>query len=372
MNGLRRFTLTGLAGLLLVAACSEPPVGSITGKVSIEGEGIDGVTVTLSTGLTTTTSGGGSFRFDGVEAGPYTVTISGLPSDANFRLTSAAVIVHTDGQVHTLDFTGTWFRTSVIRGTVTAENDGVGGVTLTISGMGHFGTVTGADGAYEFANLRAGTYTLEISGFDAEDVEFGPVSTTTTVAVHETRIMNFEGTYVRTSAIRGQVALIDAFPLEGVTVSVVGRGDNLSVTTNPAGMYLFEELRAGDYAVGISGYPTEEYRFDVTSVNVTIGLEETATADFAGIMLRTAAISGQVTVSGDGLGGVHVTVDGEGENHVVATDSRGEYTVDYLQAGDYTVTISEYGPEYSFDVTTKSVSVGLRETATVSFEGQGP
>ena len=89
---------------------------------------------------------------------------------------------------------------------------------------------------------------------------------------------------------------------------------------NPAGMYLFEELRAGDYAVGISGYPTEEYRFDVTSVNVTIGLEETATADFAGIMLRTAAISGQVTVSGDGLGGVHVTVDGEGENHVVATD----------------------------------------------------
>ena len=36
------------------------------------------------------------------------------------------------------------------------------------------------------------------------------------------------------------------------------------------------------------------------------------------------------------------------------------------------MTISEYGPEYSFDVTTKSVSVGLRETATVSFEGQGP
>ena len=216
------------------------------------------------------------------------------------------------GQVVTLDFAGTWIRTSVIRGTVTAENDGVGGVTLTVSGMGHFETVTGAEGAYEFANLRAGTYTLEISGFDTEDVEFGPVSTTTTVGVHETRIVNFEGTYVRTSGIRGQVT-VDEFPLE-----------------------------------------------------------ETATADFAGILLRTAAISGVVTVSGDGLGGVHVTVYGEDEEYVVATNATGYYSVDHLHAGDYSVTISGYGTEYSFDATSKSVSVGLRETATVSFEGQEP
>ena len=46
--------------------------------------------------------------------------------------------------------------------------------------------------------------------------------------------------------------------------------------------------------------------------------------------------------------------------------------IDHLHAGDYSVTISGYGTEYSFDVTSKSVSVGLRETATVSFEGQEP
>ncbi len=78
------------------------------------------------------------------------------------------------------------------------------------------------------------------------------------------------------------------------------------------------------------------------------------------------------TVSGDGLGGVHVTVYGEDEEYVVATNATGYYSVDHLHAGDYSVTISGYGTEYSFDVTSKSVSVGLRETATVSFEGQEP
>ena len=75
--------------------------------------------------------------------------------------------------------------------------------------------------------------------------------------------------------------------------------------------------------------------------------------------------------------GVTVTAEGRGDNPSVATNAAGTnatgyYSVDHLHAGDYSVTISGYGTEYSFDVTSKSVSVGLRETATVSFEGQEP
>ena len=39
------------------------------GQVAIEGTGIDGVSVNLSNGNSTTTSGGGNYRFDNVEGG---------------------------------------------------------------------------------------------------------------------------------------------------------------------------------------------------------------------------------------------------------------------------------------------------------------
>ena len=52
-----------LAVTFVVSSCDEGtppvPVGSIDGQVSIEGQGIDGVTVTLSTGVSTSTAGGG-------------------------------------------------------------------------------------------------------------------------------------------------------------------------------------------------------------------------------------------------------------------------------------------------------------------------
>ncbi|MYB05940.1 MAG: hypothetical protein F4Y24_06265, partial [Gemmatimonadetes bacterium] len=66
---MRRFRNLLAAVALLgipLAACEEatppPPVGSIVGQVAIEGTGIDGVSVNLSNGNSTTTSGGGNYR----------------------------------------------------------------------------------------------------------------------------------------------------------------------------------------------------------------------------------------------------------------------------------------------------------------------
>ena len=58
------------------------------------------------------------------------------------------------------------------------------------------------------------------------------------------------------------------------------------------------------------------------------------------------------------------------EEHNTTTNAVGMYEVVELHAGDYSVTISGYDTQkYKFKVTTQSVSVGLRETATVSFKG---
>ena len=95
--------------LVMFSSCdgptSLPPIGSISGEVTTEGRGLDGVTVSLSDGTVTTTAEG-SFRFDRVTAGTYQVSISGYPEEAEFRSTSMSVTVGTEGGMATIAFGG--------------------------------------------------------------------------------------------------------------------------------------------------------------------------------------------------------------------------------------------------------------------------
>ena len=375
MNRLKLLAAAMLLALPIISACGEPlppspPTGSIDGLVSIEGQGIDGVSVTLSNGASASTANGGMFRFDGVEAGAYTVTITNYPDDASFDQTSAAATIATDGETVTVNFPGTYIRTSSIMGTVTVENQGLVGVTVKLTGPSPSETLTDASGQYAFAGLRAGNYTIEISGFDEDDVAFSSTSSAASIAVGESKVVTFQGTYLRTSAIMGQVTA-DEEPQEGITVTVQGKGEEHSTTTNATGQYSIESLRAGDYSVVITGYDTDDMSFETTSQTVTVGLGETANAPFEGILLRTGGIAGTVTVDGEGpIAGVTVTIQGEGENKTGVTDNAGEYMFDKLPAGDYSVRIvNPNADEYGFDVTSQTVEVELKQTATASFTG---
>ena len=374
---MNRFKLLAMATLLaipIVNACSDdvvPPAstGSLEGQVLIEGQGIDGITVTLSGGVTVTTAGGGAYRFDDIEAGAYTITISNYPEDANFNATSASAIVADDGEVVTVNFAGSWIGTSAIVGTVSAENDALGGVTVRISGVSESETQADADGRYAFSELRAGDYTVEISGFDNEDVTFDSTSSSTAVAVDESKVVNFEGDYVRTSAVTGQVG-VGGSPLAGVSVRLQGRGEDRIELTDSAGQYAFEELRYGDYSVVISGYDTGKYRFISTSKTISAASGETASVPFEGTALGTANIEGAVTIEGTGLKGVTVSLIGGGEDRSVVTNAAGEYAFDRLRADDYSVAISGYDTdEYRFNATSKTISAVSGETASVPFEG---
>ena len=231
-------------------------------------------------------------------------------------------------------------------------------------------TLTGATGQYAFTGLRAGNYTIEISGFDADDIAFGATSSTAQVAVGESKVVSFEGTYLRASGVAGQVS-VEGVGLVGVTVSLQGRGENLTRQTNSAGQFLFDKLRKGDYAVAISGYDDDEYGFETTSKTVTIARGETGSVPFEGIALRTAGVKGTVSVEGHGpLDGVTVSLSGKGEDKAVVTNAAGQWSFDRLHAGDYSVGITGYdADEYGFDVTSENVTVALKETATVEFEG---
>ncbi len=359
---------------IMMAACGEdvappPPTGSIAGRVMIESQGADGVSVTLSSGATATTAGGGSYRFDNIEPGTYTVSIAGFSAEASFDATSMSVTVGTTGGVATANFSGTYIRTASVRGSVTVEGTGLAGVTVSLSGMADNQATTSATGEYSFTGLRAGRYSVQISGFDADEVAFSSVSGTAEVGVGDTKVVSFDGTYLRTAGITGRVS-VEGTGLEGVTVSLSGGESNQSTQTDAGGQFSFTRLRAGDYSVAISGYDTDEVGFDATSRSVTVALGETANVQFDGNYLRTAGITGRVSVEGMGLAGVTVTLESDDTDDMMdTTDASGMYAFGALAAGDYTVSIMVTGEAYVFGVTSMDVTLADDALETVNFMG---
>ena len=357
------------------------PVGTISGTVTIEGTAASGITATLSSGATTTTGSGGSFAFSGVEAGTYTVTISGFPEDATFAQVTQSATIATDGQNVQLNFAGEYVRSSAVVGNVVAADammsggDGqpetLVGVTVTLGGEHAMGETmqTAEDGGFAFTGLRAGTYTVTISDFP-EDVSFETVSVEVEVAVGEVGSADFTGHFIRTSAVEGQV-VIEGEGLAGVTVTLSGgpADESYTMMTDADGMYRFEELRPGDYTVSISDFDTRDYEFAATSQDVSVDLDETGTVSFTGVLLRTSGIAGRVSVEGMGLGGIEVTLAGGDESRTAMTDDGGQYSFAGLAAGDYTVSIAVESDAYVFESMSADVALADDESAIVNFEG---
>ncbi len=364
----------GIGALLAVGAwaCDEatapPEAGSILGKVMVEGEGLDGVSVSLSNGSSQTTSGGGSYRFDGVEAGTYAVSITGYPADAAFDAATGSATIASAGQSVTVDFSGSWIRTSALTGTVMAGDMRLEGVTVRLSGMSEGSVMTDAMGAYAFSGLRAGTHTVEISGFDADLYAFAETSVTRTLAVASTEVADFAGTMLRTAGIEGVVEA-EGEPLAGVAVEISGVEEHRAATDSD-GMYAFADLLPGSYAVTISGYDADRVSFSEESMDVEAAANAVVKADFSGTFLRGASISGHVLADGQPVQGAVVELDGPEDAPSARTDADGMYVFSGLLPGTWTVSISGYDAEsYEFAATSREVTLDPGERGTVDFQG---
>ena len=397
MNRLKLLTMATLMALTFTA-CDEgevppvdvppppTPVGTISGTVTIDGTGATGITATLSSGATTATGAGGTFSFAGVEAGSYTVTISGYPADAAFPSATQAATIASDGQTVQLNFAGEYIRSSSVVGSVVAADpmmmgsdsngdmlellpDMLDGITVTLEGENTMAEPQSTmEGGFAFTGLRAGSYTVTISGFP-EDVQFDEASMTVEVGVGEVGMAEFEGAYIRTAAVEGRV-IIEGEGLAGVTVTLTGGpgNDNYTKLTGANGGYAFTELRPGDYQVSISGYDPDNYEFASSAHDVSVDLDETETVSFTGVLLRTSGISGRVSVEGMGIAGIAVTLSGAADDTTM-TDASGQYAFAGLAAGDYSVSIAVESAAYVFGSMSSDVTVGDDESKIANFEG---
>ena len=107
--------------------------------------------------LTMNTGSGGSYAFGDVPLGSYTLTLTAPPDGTSFFTTSFPVNLTTQGQVVTVDFSGSFIRTASISGTVTSGGEPLAGVSVDLSGPdGGASTATLGPGQYSFLSLRAG------------------------------------------------------------------------------------------------------------------------------------------------------------------------------------------------------------------------
>ncbi|MCC2670805.1 MAG: conserved repeat domain protein, partial [Armatimonadetes bacterium] len=281
--------------------------------------GLAGVTVRVfdaatdgQVGATVTTAGDGAYSFTGLDPGSYYVTF-GLPAGYLFSSRNAAAgTTATDsdadlgtGRTATFTLSAGQNRTDVDAGAnlpaptgsigdfVWSDLDadgvqdpgepGLAGVTVKLfktAGSLLVGSpvVTGANGAYSFSDLVAGSYYLEFTlpggalalttadtgGDDALDSDADPLTgRTVTLALSEGQTLGTVDCGVLTLGSIGGTVWLDAnrdgvrqggeTGIAGVTVTLAkGGGPTVTTTSAADGVFLFTSARAGSYTLSIA------------------------------------------------------------------------------------------------------------------------
>ena len=277
--------------------------------------GIPGVTITLRQGgtvvATTTTGADGSYRFENLPAGSYTVEETQPAGYGSSTPDSRSVNVSA-GANQSIDFGDT---VSSLAGSVFVDTDDNGvrqpgerdlaGVTVRLTGTTAGGqpvdrsTTTDSKGDYRFDNLLAGTYALtetQPAGFgDGQDVAGtakGKVANDTVSDIELPTGTDATG-YLFGEHGQGQggTAYVDTNlngvqdtgepGIPGVSIELQKPDGSVlqTVTTGPDGHYDFSDIEAGDYVIvehQPQGYgDAEEHRANRVPLTVAVGTPAT-------------------------------------------------------------------------------------------------
>lgn len=221
-------------------------------------------------------------RGTGHEDGSYTIGAPGWGSyvlivSADGHQPQASGLVVGDEPV-TLDFTlaGSAELIGVVR--LDGHDRPVADVTITLTdGRGEVvdAYTTGGDGAYRFAGVGSGRYTLVASG-----PRLRPMAEPVTVP--ESGVLQHDVKITGAVALEGVARNMQDRVVPDARVTVLDVEGNVAAVaqTDDAGRYLVNDLPLGDYTVVASGYPPATSRVSLageqTDHDVRLGYEETS------------------------------------------------------------------------------------------------
>lgn len=220
-------------------------------------------------------------RGTGHDDGGYTIGAPGRGSyvlivSADGHQPQASSLVVGDDPV-TLDFTlaGSAELVGVVR--VSGHDGPASDVTVTLTdGRGEVvdAYTTGSDGAYRFAGVGSGRYTLVASGPRMRPVAEPVTVPESGVAQHDVKITG-------AVALEGVARNTHEQPIPDARITVLDAEGNVAAMahTDGAGKYLINDLPFGEYTVVASGYPPATSRVSLqggqTDHDVRLGYEET-------------------------------------------------------------------------------------------------
>jgi len=326
---------------------ARPATVAISGTVKVGATALAGVTLTASTGGTTTTDANGAYTFN--VPNPYTGILT--PSLAGYVFSPASrTYTAITGNQTAQDYAATAQLT--ISGQVTLNAAGLSGVVVSLS-TGQSAT-TAADGTYSIVVPRPYTGTLTAAKAGSF---LAPLSFVYTAVNTDQTAQNF--TAVNAIAVYGQVTTnaVPPLPLAGVTVTFSnGAG---SVVTDASGLYTHYVASgwSGALTPSKAGYVFTPSIRNLTNVTISPAGQNFSAGD-------VYAVSGAITTNGAPLANVRVSFSNSGGLSVL-TAANGTYTLN-LRTG-WTGTITPILRGRQFSPASVTVSVPLAAPLSQNF-----
>ena len=233
-------TLAGADASGVVFAAGRSASGVVAG---VDAAGMEVVATPVAGGAArrTTTDGAGAFAFTGLAAGDWDVAPvarAGLSvSPASRRISVAGA-----------HLTGLAFASGYA---ITGNAGRQGGVTVSLTGAGGFGlgTTTDAAGAFAFAGLPAGAYTVAVS---KAGVDLQPPSRLVTIGTASAALPDFQVAHAISGTVRG----VPSGKAATVTVRTTAGLTEATVSTDASGNFRVPHLVDGQHVVAaaLSGY----------------------------------------------------------------------------------------------------------------------
>ncbi len=309
-------------------------------------EPLNGCSVTLlPTGTTITTGTDGTFRFNDVPVGFYSVEIS-----CNGYLNNKKdITIYSGGEPVPVDITLSK-STSSIHGTVkdNITNLPLSGCSVTLLPKGTT-IMTDADGTFQFNNIEIGDYNIEVSCY-------GYFNNKRNI------VINAGGDAVLVDIPLGKSVgtvygiikdLVSSQPLSGCSVTLMPTGT--TITTGTDGVFQFNNVIAGTYSVETScnGYFSNKKNIVINEGTTSIPVDIFLVKAIAGTIYGTI----KDNVTNQPLDKCSVTLMPAGTNTI--TGANGIFQFKDLEAGNYTIKISRQ----DYHDHSKNITIDANQTA---------
>jgi uncharacterized protein (DUF2141 family) len=357
-----------------------PQPGKLCGKVTCVDDSsiaMAGVIVTLTAPggavTTTTTDSTGSYCFENLKPGNYTVSVPGTANGKAVSGTGSASVSLIPGGSPTQDFTysggsisGLVYKDASGNCTHDANAVNLQGVTITLTRPdgSTVTTLTKGDGSYSFSgcDIVDGSYTIAAPGTILTYTLNSAASLAITLTPGGSSPNNNFCYKDKPGKLCGKVTCVDdsSIAMAGVIVTLTAPGGAVTTTTTDStGSYCFENLKPGNYTVSVPGTANGKAVSGTGSASVTIVAEGSATQDFTYV---GGSISGFVfkDTSGDcshdnspiNLQGVTITLTKPDTSTVTTiTNQDGFYSFSGCDIvdGKYTVTAPNFVLTYALN-----------------------